>query len=731
MKKKFLLIPLSALLFVSLASCGGNNSATTTTPTTTASTTTPTTTPSQTTTGSTTFAPGEEIALLNEKSYIFTNAVDFENTSFIPTYKLKGLADVPYINVKDIKSLVSVMAGVNLNDSKVGNNIKLTKSGNENCYAIFDALNNEITLKNPGLLSEESDKSIGHDYCLTAGVVIRSSNKTKVGTVDKDEAKISLNGYNIKLVSQNNEIYAPYDLVNVLLQPSSLIPFVYNGKDFFKNPSSYEFSDLSSLCFSGNGYFDYGYIDNNEKVANTYKKVTTKQGQKYTYRAVTIDDNIIEENGKEIALYSNGSGEILDPKTGQLYVDFNNKVTKIKYKEENGYLIMYLCLTDRDNTTVVPSEQNHDQRLIINLGETRFAKKERPQEVADFGYNLLCFSFDKVYSVKEAKGVSSFKTFFSEKGYEADLKSTNIRTYEEAFAKLLNTEIDDGHTGLINVSMYDLPGNATIVSYNDKYKYKHTNEILAKCNTYFSDRFSSHNFDSDSIKIVGDTAYLSFDSFITMGTPSNFNFFSVNTDIEEVRRMDTCGYMATAMIKIDDYNKQASNSVKVKNIVLDITANQGGDMTVLPYISCIMTQDPKLCVNDTRTGQVIEYHYEADFNGDGVYGDTYADKYNFFMFTSDASFSCGSSLPSMVKGTNVKIIGMAGAGGASPITTFTDASGLVYKTSGQFGVCYKDGDTYKSIEGGVPVDVAIEKSLWYDYENLTKKIDELAGTNVK
>ena len=81
----------------------------------------------------------------------------------------------------------------------------------------------------------------------------------------------------------------------------------------------------------------------------------------------------------------------------------------------------------------------------------------------------------------------------------------------------------------------------------------------------------------------------------------------------------------------------------------------------------------------------------------------------------------------MVKWTNVKITDIAVAGGASPITTFVDASGFVYKTSGQFGVYYKDGNDYKTIENGVPVDHEIAKELWYDYANLTKKIDELAA----
>jgi hypothetical protein len=96
--------------------------------------------------------------------------------------------------------------------------------------------------------------------------------------------------------------------------------------------------------------------------------------------------------------------------------------------------------------------------------------------------------------------------------------------------------------------------------------------------------------------------------------------------------------------------------------------------------------------------------------------------------TSDVSFSCGSALPAMLKGTNVKIIGQAGAGGASPVTAITDASGFVYNSSGQYGIFYKDGTNYKTIENGVPVDYQLDKSLWYDYPNLTKKIQEIVAS---
>ncbi len=672
---------------------------------------------------------GENISILNSKSYMFKDIVDIDNSVNFTTYKAKSYGDVPYIDSNDLKAMISTMADVNVNVKKEASTVTLTKTSNEDSYIKFDTKNNEISFKNPSLLSDSSDNKIGHDYCLTSGVVIKSSSATKVGTVGKDEGKISLDEYNIKMYEENDTIYIPYDVFYAILQPSSLVPYVFNGKDFFKDPNSYQQTDITSLCYSGNGLFEYGYIDGGYKASTTYKKINALSGQKYTYESVDMDGNPLKANKTYFALYNNGYGAILNSETNTEAVDIENKITTIKYVEKNDYLTMYLLKTDKDNP-IKASEESFERKLVIYLGENRFAKKERSQELADFTYNLLCLSFDKLYSVKEAKKISSFDKFFTDGGYKENLKSKDIRTYEDAMAKFLNTVIDDGHTGLVSLPIFDYPGNTQITILNDKYKFIRTSEVLGKANNYYSKRYNNHDFNSEAMKIVGDTAYLSFDNFVSSyGIPSNFKSYSADSDIEDLRTKDTCGYMAACMLKIEAYNKEESNSVKIKNIVVDITANTGGDMTVLPYVSCIMTKDPKLCVGDIRTGQVVEYHYEADFYGDGTYGVTFADKYNFFLFTSDASFSCGSSLPAMVKGTNVKIIGMAGAGGASPITTFVDGSGLVYKTSGQFGVFYKDGDTYKTIENGVPVDYEIEKALWYDYENLTKKIDSLVKTN--
>ena len=721
MKKRFMAALLGILSVFALASCGNNSE-----------------NPSggggkPSESSETEFKPGENMAIINSKSYIFKDSVDFETSYNFHVYKAKDYGDVPYINIDDLKDIMREYADVNVSISKDNHTITAAKTDNKESFVKFDAKNNEISFKNIGSLPVNSrDNSIGNDYCLTAGHVIKSSG-VKVGTVGKDSGVISLEKYGMKIYEEDGKFFAPYDLVNVVVQPSSLVPFVYNGKDFFKNPSKLDRPDINSFCYSSIRGFDYSFIEaSGHEARTTYKKVDTKSGQKYTYHLVDCDGNEPEMK-KEFALFPDGTGKVLDyGTTGNEFVSFDGKITRIKYKEDKDYLTLYVGETEKENTNYMPDENNFTHKLVINLTDTRYAKFERSKQLADFTYNLMCLTFDNIYSVKEAKKFSSFDKFITDNSLKENLKSTNIKAYEDAMVKVLNTIIDDGHTSVDSLSSFGYNSSSQKVILTTKYPQTHTKSIVDKSFNYSSERFNQHNFNSDGILIPTnkDTAYLSFDMFtLGYGVPANFKSYSASDDIEELRKNDTCGYMAACIKKIEEYNKESKNVVKIKNIVVDITANTGGVMPVLPYVACIMTKDPKLCVGDSRTGQVIEYHYYADFDGDGEYGDTYADKFNFFLLTSDASFSCGSSLPSMLKGTNVKIIGMTGAGGASPVTSFTDASGFVYTSSGQFGIYYKDGDSYKTIENGVPVDYEIDKALWYDYENLTKKIDELVKTN--
>ena len=82
MKKSLLTISLGVFLTFALIACSNTSDKTSSSGT-----------PQGSTQGggstTTNFNPGENISLLNSKSYIFTDAVDFQNTASISTYKAK------------------------------------------------------------------------------------------------------------------------------------------------------------------------------------------------------------------------------------------------------------------------------------------------------------------------------------------------------------------------------------------------------------------------------------------------------------------------------------------------------------------------------------------------------------------------------------------------------------------------------------------------------------------
>ena len=122
-----------------------------------------------------------------------------------------------------------------------------------------------------------------------------------------------------------------------------------------------------------------------------------------------------------------------------------------------------------------------------------------------------------------------------------------------------------------------------------------------------------------------------------------------------------------------------------------------------------------------HTGSTVEFHFDVDLNGDGVFGgegDTFKGKYNFAVMTSPASFSAGNITPAFAKTFGfAKIIGLPSAGGPCPVATRTDSFGFSYRTSAQLHYpCVVDGK-YLSNDQGVPVDIPLEAE---DFFNVPK-----------
>ena len=63
---------------------------------------------------------GDNISVLNQKSHIFKDSADLNNSATLTLYKAKDYGDVPYLNANDISSLLTTFSGVNFKYSKDG-----------------------------------------------------------------------------------------------------------------------------------------------------------------------------------------------------------------------------------------------------------------------------------------------------------------------------------------------------------------------------------------------------------------------------------------------------------------------------------------------------------------------------------------------------------------------------------------------------------------------------------
>ena len=226
-------------------------------------------------------------------------------------------------------------------------------------------------------------------------------------------------------------------------------------------------------------------------------------------------------------------------------------------------------------------------------------------------------------------------------------------------------------------------------------------------------RFEKHG--ADPLVIVGDTAFISFDKFSSFGLLSGMSSYTESPrDYADGNRYNGLGIVCSALNEI-------ANNTSIKNVVLDVTANTGGLLNIVPFIAGITTSDPTMCLKDSFSGQVIEFHYETRLNGDPDLT-TLANKYNFFVLTSKYSFSCANALPTVLKGTNVKLLGQKGAGGTCPVFRCSDACGSAFVMSGIYNIVYKSESNYLDNENGVPVDIEIAEADLYDFDKIVTLI---------
>ena len=399
----------------------------------------------------------------------------------------------------------------------------------------------------------------------------------------------------------------------------------------------------------------------------------------------------------------------------ELYIPlsvFNNLFINANVSINLVYNFKDLYLMAQDEYTV----QSPLGTYLSVIGQNFNSGPKRDSLTPDFAkyyYQSILFDFDNFYGLKEHKNIS-FDDFFTEKGYKDDMLSGDPIKMDAAINYAL-TYLNDFHTVFARTSClyYSSKFVSEKIKYNpDFVKYQEDEAALAlKC---------SEAGISGGYTQVGDTMFVKFNTFTALDEKALYKESWTPSDVSS----------DTAVLFASLYQGLIREEVKntCKNIVVDLTNNDGGSASSLIYALSVLIGNVKMIQRNAVSGGTNEQEYKCDINCDTFIDDrdicAYDLGYNICFLDSKYSFSCGNAMPIFAKYSqpNVKILGEKTAGGAcSTRDTFT-AIGGYYSKSSTTQLCTKKDDNYVLVENGIEADYQISEDKFYDRQYIVDQL---------
>ena len=372
--------------------------------------------------------------------------------------------------------------------------------------------------------------------------------------------------------------------------------------------------------------------------------------------------------------------------------------------------------------TKMLSEKERDPetgRVVENrteMGELFYSAPRalRSRELATVGLAELCLIMDTFYGLKEAHNIDSFYELIVNLEMEDAFLDPDPAKADQALADLINYYLDDLHSGYLHNS--HLTGLDEEIRMGDGYSSASYDRIMymmmeAKDAVMPEGRYAYHE--------VGDTAFIWFDEFIAN---EGIDYYGLNLD-DEASIQDTISLMMFA------HHQITRKDSPIKNVVLDLSTNSGGDADAAVYIMGWFLGEAQLSTVSTVSGAQATNIYHVDVNADHVFDeeDSLYRNYNLYCLISPLSFSCGNLVPWAFHASGmVTLIGDTSGGGSCVVLPMATAWGTIFQTSGPSRLAFIKNGSYYDIDRGVDPDVHLTNPMTYfDREALTEIIHGL------
>ena len=194
-------------------------------------------------------------------------------------------------------------------------------------------------------------------------------------------------------------------------------------------------------------------------------------------------------------------------------------------------------------------------------------------------------------------------------------------------------------------------------------------------------------------------------------------------------------------------NTMNCNDPVVRNVVLDLTMNTGGNADAATFVLAWCLGNSNIALRNTLTGAESIMSLRADVNLDGEYDmyDRIPEDIRIWCLTSPVSFSCGNLFPSMLKDAGVPVIGETSGGGSCAIQAMCTADGFCFQISSfRSRLNMLDGtnidpgvtpDIVIPVDGTVEIELSEETSMkvknykpFFDIDNLSNLLKNYKGS---
>ena len=355
---------------------------------------------------------------------------------------------------------------------------------------------------------------------------------------------------------------------------------------------------------------------------------------------------------------------------------------------------------------------------ITPLGDSYYSALggEMSEELAWYNYCELCLALDHFYGLKEIHDITSFDRIFTETGYRRDLSSTDPNVADGALKDFIYYYLDDLHSAF-NAISYRTEEIQTIGGTG----------LASRLSDFDGEVFSTARNNADheieTYEEVGNTAYITFDSFDILKGASEY--YEGETEFETdpaVEPFDTVALLLYAHKQITRENSP------IENVVIDLSLNGGGAIDAGAFVAAWFLGEGAVSVRNSLTGAVSTGVYRVDTNLDGEFDDkdTVSDK-NLYCIISPYSFSCGNLVPNIFKASHrVTLLGQTSGGGSCSVLPLSTAAGSSFQISSPNRMSYMKNGSYYDTDTGIDPDCLIVKpENFYDRKALTEYINQL------